>query len=839
VGPSSIGQVQDRIGPYKLVEHIGEGGMGEVWRGERTEPVHQTVCLKLIKQGMDTRQYIARFEAERQALALMDHPNIAKVFDAGSTDSGRPYFVMEFVRGIPITEHCDRQRLSVDERLELMAQVCQGVQHAHQKGIIHRDIKPRNILVEYVDGAATPKIIDFGLAKATAQKLTEHTLFTEHGQIVGTPEYMSPEQAEMSTQDIDTRSDIYSLGVLLYDLLTGTLPFASRTLRAAGLVEIQRIIRESEPPKPSSKLSSIRSQAATAEPEANEATLISDKTADREEKPAAIPSAVEIARNRRTNVRALEHDLRGDLDWIVMKCLEKDRRRRYETANELAADIQRHRQHRPVEASPPSASYRLRKFVRRNRTLVAAVGSVVTVLLLAVIGMSLLAGWALRERGRAEQGRAKAEAINEFVTQALAASDPHQGGVQDITITEAMDQALALLDSGVLADQPEVAAGLRLTISEIYYGNARIEQALALAEQAMASNQQLYSGDHPVLARNLDLQALGLMALGRTEESLSLFTESLAMKHRLHPGDSPEVAGGMTNLASSLQDLARDEEALTLQERALAMYRRIYDGDHEDLAATLSDLASSLAYLGRFEEALPNYEAVLAMYRRLFAGDHPHIAGSLGNLASCLQDLDRSEDALPLYEESLAMHERLFQGDHPEIATSLNNLASCLNALGRPEEALPRYEAALEIYRRLFTSDHFHVARSLNNLANCLYALDRKAEAMLRYREALDMSRRVFPPEHPGVLYSQRGLARSLFGLGRYAEVEPLLLNIAEICETSDASRQFHGQGVIRELVRLYEAWQANEPEGNYEEEAVKWRVRLEAPDTPGATLKR
>src|SRR5262245_24000221 len=362
----------DMVGRYKLLERIGEGGFGAVWMAEQREPVKRRVALKVIKLGMDTRQVIARFEAERQALALMDHPHIAKVFDAGATEAGRPYFVMEYIKGVPILEYCDTAALDTPSRLRLFSSVCHAIQHAHQKGIIHRDIKPSNVLVTMHDGVPVPKVIDFGIAKATSAELTTRTLFTEHRQMVGTPAYMSPEQAEMSGLDVDTRSDIYSLGVLLYELLTGTTPFDRKSLLEAGLAEMMRIIREVEPQKPSTRLSSLGETGART------------------------------AQQRRIgDVKKLGMLLRGRLDWVVMKCLEKDRTRRYETAFGLAADIERHLRDEPVTAGAPSAGYRLRKFVRRNRAKVIAGSIVAGVLVLGVIGTTAGLVWALDEKTKA------------------------------------------------------------------------------------------------------------------------------------------------------------------------------------------------------------------------------------------------------------------------------------------------------------------------------------------------------------------------------------------------------------------------------------------------------
>src|SRR4051794_28136533 len=382
------------IGPYKLLEPIGEGGMGAVYMAEQVEPVRRRVALKLIKPGMDSKQVVARFEAERQALAMMDHPNIAKVHDAGMSASGRPYFVMELVRGLPITEYCDREQLSIPERLELFTHVCRAVQHAHQKGIIHRDLKPSNVLVTVIDGVAVPKVIDFGVAKATGQALTDKTLFTGFHQFVGTPLYVSPEQADLSGVDVDTRSDIYSLGVLLYELLTGTTPFDSETLKKVAFDEMRRIIREEEPPRPSTRLGFLGERLST------------------------------ISAQRKADPKRLGPSIRGELDWVVMKALEKDRRRRYETANDFAADVMRHLTDKPVEACPPSAWYRFSKAARRNRRTLATAALLAAS---ALIVASVLGAAYLQRLGRARQ-------IGQDVRQALAGAR---------TAIEAGDLALA------------------------------------------------------------------------------------------------------------------------------------------------------------------------------------------------------------------------------------------------------------------------------------------------------------------------------------------------------------------------------------------------------------
>ena len=363
-----------KIGRYKLLQEIGEGGMGVVYMAQQKEPVKRKVALKIIKPGMDTKEVVARFEAERQALAMMDHPNISKVLDGGTTESGRPYFVMELVHGVPLTEYCDENQLTTRERLELFVKICQAVQHAHQKGIIHRDIKPSNVMVTLHDHLAVPKIIDFGIAKATNRELTEKTIFTGYGQMVGTPLYMSPEQAQMSGLDIDTRTDIYSLGVLLYELLTGNTPFDRERVRGAEFDEVRRMIREEEPPRPSARFSTLAAEAATT-----------------------------ISAHRKTDPIQLNHLLKGELDWIVMKSLEKDRNRRYETANNFAVDIHRYLDDEPVEACPPSTTYRLRKFARRHKAQLLTAATIAAVLVVATVVSSFLAAWAIREKGVASE----------------------------------------------------------------------------------------------------------------------------------------------------------------------------------------------------------------------------------------------------------------------------------------------------------------------------------------------------------------------------------------------------------------------------------------------------
>ncbi len=447
-------EIESQIGPYKLLRCIGVGGMGEVFEAEKTEPIRRRVALKVIKRGMDTHAVVARFDAERQALAMMDHPCIAKVFDAGSTERGRPFFAMEYVEGEPISTYCDRHRLSIDARLELFLRVCEGVQHAHQKAVIHRDLKPTNILVTEIDGIPLPKIIDFGVAKATSERLTDMTMVTELGQMVGTPEYMSPEQASFTDDDIDTRTDVYALGVVLYELLAGALPFESRELRKAGFDAVRKIICEQDPVRPSTRFSSL-GELGTG-----------------------------VAKAHGCAPKRLRNEIQGDLDWITMKALEKDRDRRYETANGLAADIRRHLRFEPVSAGPPSLSYKVSKFVRRHRAGVAIAAVTVVALAAFAVTATYQANVIAQERDRAEAEGAKAEAMNEFLSEMLSSADPWTGGEYDATVVQALDAAVLQIDDA-FEGQAETEASMRAALGKAYLGLGKLEPAAAQINRAI------------------------------------------------------------------------------------------------------------------------------------------------------------------------------------------------------------------------------------------------------------------------------------------------------------------------------------------------------------------
>ncbi len=677
----------ERIGRYRLLQQIGEGGFGTVWMAEQMEPVTRRVALKIIKAGMDTKEVIARFEAERQALAMMDHPNIAKVLDAGATDKGRPFFVMELVKGIPITRFCDEREFTTRQRLELFADVCSAINHAHQKGVIHRDIKPSNVMVTISGDRPVVKVIDFGIAKATQGKLTDRTLFTRFEQFLGTPAYMSPEQAAIADMDIDTRSDIYALGVLLYELLTGKPPFDAKTLLSAGYEEMRRIIREVEPPKPSTRLNTLSQTERTA-----------------------------LAKARHIEPEKLRRLVEPDIDWIVMKAIEKDRARRYETANGLALDIQRFLADEPVSAGPPTAAYRFHKFARRHkfalRVAVLAAGVLViaavisTALIAAVlVAATIVSTWqaaratlAGKRAAKAERtatakaaeenlAREDAEVVSNFLIDVFQSADPARDG-PTITVVQTLDRAAEKLatDSAI---QPGRRAKLHCSLGKTYHALGLYGQAISQLEKARDYFGYAVSRKQREQLNVMRDIGLAHYEAGREVEARKLWEEILnSYVHSLGPEDS-DTLWTRTYLAHVYDKAGRRDEALIMREEILQLRRKSGGPEHADTLFSMHELAISYFHgVGDWTKALKMQEDVIARRRKVLGPEHPDTLQSLENLAVYLYWTGGLADALKVREEVLALRTKVNGPTHPDTLSAVANLADSYIAAGRFEHAI-------------------------------------------------------------------------------------------------------------------------------------------------------
>ena len=780
------------IGRYKLLQQIGEGGFGSVWMAEQREPVVRKVALKIIKLGMDTRQVIARFEAERQALALMDHPHIAKVLDAGATETGRPYFVMELCTGDEITEYCDKKNLTIPERLELFAQVCQAVQHAHQKALIHRDIKPSNVLVATQDGKPHAKVIDFGIAKATASRLTEKTLFTEHKQLVGTPHYMSPEQAEGS-RDIDTRTDVYSLGVLLYELLTGTTPFSTEELRSAAFAEMQRIIREVEPPRPSTRLSQ------------NTDTLAS------------------VAARRHIDPRKLGTIIRGELDWIVMKCLEKDRQRRYETANGLAMDIRRFLEGDAVIAAPPSAVYRFRKFVRRNKGVVTA-GSMVALAL--VLGMAGTAWQAKLAADRAEAART-AEA------EAKLARDAEKARADEL-------KQVSDFQAKMLSEIDTTKAGVDFVADVRERFAAALEKA-AVPEAERTSRSQAFRAE--------------LMRVNATDTAAAMIDRTI-----LRPAvkaideqfkNQPVVDAQLRQTLAVLYDkIGLYDAAYPLMTLALETRRRTLGEQHPDTLTSINNTGFLLQAQGRLAEAEPYWREALEKHRRVLGEEHPHTLGSINNMGCLLNAHGKLAEAEAYYREALEKRRRVLGMEHPETLRTLGNLGSCLREQHKPDQAFAIQRELFGIQRRTTPAGSAALSGSLAAYGSALLqrgTLDAAKEAEPILRECLEIRVKVMPDDWR-VANTKSLLGNAILAIAdldsglstdarvqRLREAEPPLLDgynglkdnpavPTPVQAGGDRKRE-----ALERVARLYEVWDMTAPGKGHDAKAAEWQSKLQA----------
>jgi non-specific serine/threonine protein kinase/serine/threonine-protein kinase len=782
-------QAEQTIGPYVLVRELGAGGMGQVWLAQQTQPVRRRVALKVIRAGIHDTAIVQRFFYERQSLAQMEHPAIARVFDAGTTAAGQPYLVMEFVDGLPITEYCDTNQLGLRERLGLFLKVCEGVQHAHQKAIIHRDLKPSNILVVEVDGKPQPRIIDFGLAKTTVPAVPGETLYTQVGAFLGTPGYMSPEQADPAVRDIDTRTDVYSLGVILYELLTGTPPFETQNWKQMRLDEVLRQLRESDPPRPSTRVSENRT-ASTAAAEA------------RAMPPFQLVSA-----------------LRGDLDWITMKALEKDRDRRYGSPSELAADVERHLEHRPVMARPAGHWYELQKYVRRHRTLVGATAAAFLLLAAFATRESLQARRIARERDRANQEAATAKETADFLVRLFEVTDPSEARGKSVTAYEILNQASKRIDTEL--QQPSVRARLELTMARAYKGLGLYQPSVDLAAHSWSTRRSLLGendaatlesrselGDslralgkkddaETQLRATLDAQraALGADAQaayttmarlgvvvylkGDLKQAEALLRESSDGLRRYGALATAELVGALQYLGSALRDEDKREDALKVEQESLNLARKTYGPDHPTTLSSLDAIGLLYWDLGRLDDAESYLRQSLDASRRVLGPEHPDTLTTQANLGLVFLDRRKYADAEAAFRATADGDRKALGPDHEYTLSAVNNLCAALRLQAKYDEAERYCREALDGRRRTLGEDNPRTLNSLNAVGSLQRSAGHLAEAETTLRDAYERRRKALGPDHADTIISMGNLGEVLLDRGKVGEAAPLLQDAA------------------------------------------------------------
>jgi len=752
----------DSIGRYKLLQQIGEGGGGIVFMAEQEEPVRRKVALKVIKPGMDTKSVIARFEAERRALTLMDHPNIAKVFDAGATESGRPYFVMELIRGIKITEYCDRNSLTTEARLELFVQVCQAIQHAHQKGIIHRDVKPSNILVTEPDGSRPlPVVIDFGIAKATSDlRSAESTFSTGFEMVLGTPAYMSPEQASLTSLEVDTRTDIYSLGVLLFELLTGSTPFDTGELLQTGLDEIRRVIREVEPVRPSARLGRLTPE-----------------------------QLAEVSRHRKTDSARLLRTVRGDLDWIVIKALEKDRTRRYETANGLALDVKRFLSNETVSARPPSSLYRFQKTLARNKLVFAGAGVVAALLVVSLIVVSVSLARERQVRLEADSDKEKANQVTQFLETMLRGVGPSVALGRDTTLLrEVLDQTADRV--GEMTNQPAVEAELSDLIGTLYSEVGNYRRAEDMLNSAVAIRRRVLGPESADTATSLNNLGLAFMAEGKLPESENAHREAGEIRQKIFGTNNAQTATSLNDLSSVYRQEGRLADAESMARNALAVRQKLFTDDSLEVADSLRNLCIILGDEGKWEESEARARQVLAIRQKVFGTEHPEVASALDDLAWAVGARGKLAEAQKLEQQALAMRLKLLPENHPDVALSLYLVGDRMRQRDDLQSADSILSAAYSVQRKVLGEGDPDLFYTLRSLGLTLESEGKLPESEQVHRQALDMYRKQGDVDNPQALSEVENLVRVLKAEKKYAEAEQYLDEILTPAMSAKASSQ-------------------------------------------------
>lgn len=739
-GPNGdSGMENTRIGPYRLLEMIGRGGMGTVYLGVRDDDEYRKrVAVKLLRKGMDSEDIVRRFRNERQILAAVEHANIAKLYDGGTTEDGSPYFVMELVEGLPLDEYCDTHRLTIRERLELFRQVCAAVQVAHQNLVVHRDLKPSNILVTT---AGEPKLLDFGIAKLLNPDLAAATLHQTQFQAGPmTPAYASPEQVR--SEPITTASDVYSLGVILYELLTGHRPYQIPT---QSLSELTRVVSEVEPTRPSQM---IERQEEVSEADGSSRKLTPET----------------ISRTRGASAEKLRRRLSGDLDNIVLMALRKEPQRRYASVEQFSEDIERHLDGRPVRARKPTLAYRSSKFIQRHRAGLAAAA----IFLVLLLGFTVVT---VRARMRAEREAVKAQAINDFLQRTLAAADPVSGVSRDVTVAEALDRAVLELDSS-FASEPEVRAAIQKTIGSTYQELGRLEGAEPLLVSALETRKAIFGDAHEDVADSLHDLAYLKDDQGEYEESERLYRQALELHRRLG-GENEKIAKDLGGLATVLYRAGDYEAAESLQREALSLLRRLSSEQTRELSNALNNLALTVEAKGDFEEAEKLYRQSLTIDRERLGDEHPDVATTMSNLGLLISDTRGDEAAEPYLREALAIRRKTL-GEHPDTAVSMSSLAVTLSANGDAAGAERLLREALAMQRQLIGDEHTDICATLNNLAGELAHAGKFEEAETLYREAIAIRRQEVGDIHPDLAINISNLAKMLAEKGDDVEAEAL-----------------------------------------------------------------